>query len=86
MVFRLVSLYFDSLRLRQTIKNCIELYILVQGYAQFSWVICVLWIVYLTGCDVRNFEINLIFQIKPFFYITKKSRQKFKYLETEKSF
>ena len=33
-----------------------------------------------------KFEINLIFQIKPFFYMTKKSRQKFKYLEKEKSF
>ena len=28
------------------------------------------------GCDVINFEINLIFLFKPFFYITKKSRQK----------
>ena len=33
-----------------------------------------------------NFEINLIFLIKPFFYMTKKSRQKFKYLENGKSF
>ena len=31
-------------------------------------------------------EINLIFQIKPFCYMTKKSRQKLKYLENEKSF
>ena len=30
-------------------------------------------------------EIKLIFQIKPFFYMSKKSRQKFKYLENEKS-
>ena len=35
------------------------------------------------GCDVINFEINLIFLIKPFLYMTKKSRQKFKYLENE---
>ena len=34
------------------------------------------------GC-VISFEINLI---KSFFYITKKSRQKLKYLENEKSF
>ena len=27
------------------------------------------------GCVVINFEINLIFLIKPFFYMTKKSRQ-----------
>ena len=38
------------------------------------------------GCDVINFEINLICLIKPFFYKTKNSRQKFKYLENEKSF
>ena len=33
--------------------------------------------------DVINFEINLIFLTKPFFYMTKMSRQKFKYLENE---
>ena len=38
------------------------------------------------GCDVINFEINLIFLIKPFFLHAKKSRQKFNYLENEKSF
>ena len=38
------------------------------------------------GCDVINFEINLTFLIKLFFYITKKSRHKFKYLQNEKSF
>ena len=37
-------------------------------------------------CDVIKFEINLIFLIKPLFYMTKKSRQKLKYLENEKSF
>ena len=37
-------------------------------------------------CDAISFEINLIFLIKPFFYMTKKSRQKFKYLQNEKSF
>ena len=35
---------------------------------------------------VINFEINLLFLIKPFFYMTKKSRQKCKYLENEKNF
>ena len=43
-------------------------------------------IVCFPGCDVINFENNLIFLIKPFFYITKKSIQKFKYLEKENSF
>ena len=38
------------------------------------------------GCNVRKFEINLIFLIKAFCYVTKKSRQKFKYFENEKSF
>ena len=38
------------------------------------------------GCDVMNFEVNLIFLIKPFFLHDKKSGQKLKYLENEKSF
>ena len=38
------------------------------------------------GCDVINFEIKLIFLIQPFLHVTKKPRQKFKYLENEKSF
>ena len=43
-------------------------------------------IVFFPGFDVITFEINLICLIKPFFYMTKNSRQKFKYLENEKSF
>ena len=43
-------------------------------------------IVCFPGCDVINFEINLIFLIKLFWCMTKKSRQKLKYLEKEKSF
>ena len=43
-------------------------------------------IVCFPGCEVINFEITLIFLIKPFFYLAKKSRQKFKYLENKKSF
>ena len=43
-------------------------------------------IVCLPGCNLIKFEINLSFLIKPFCYMTKKSRQKLKYLETEKSF
>ena len=38
------------------------------------------------GCDVKNFKINMISLIKPFFYMTKKSRRKLKYLENEKIF
>ena len=37
-------------------------------------------------CDVINFEINLIFLTKQFFYMNKNSRQKFKYHDNEKSF
>ena len=37
-------------------------------------------------CDVINFEINQSFLIKPFFFITKMSGQKCKYLKNEKSF
>ena len=37
-------------------------------------------------CDVTDFEIDLIYLIKPFSFMTKKSRQKFKYLKNEKSF
>ena len=33
-----------------------------------------------------NFEINFIFLIKPFFYMSKKSRQKREYFENEESF
>ena len=36
--------------------------------------------------DVINSEINLIFLIKPFFHMTRKSWQKFKHLDNEKSF
>ena len=44
-------------------------------------------IVSFRGCNVINFEIKLIFLIKPFFYLTKMSRQKkIEYFENEKSF
>ena len=39
-----------------------------------------------SGCNVMNFGVNLIFLIKPFSYITKKSWQKLKYFENEKKF
>ena len=38
------------------------------------------------GYDVIYFRINLIFLIKLFFYMIKKSRQKSKYLKNKKSF
>ena len=50
------------------------------------WAICILKLFVLPGCNVINYEINLILLIKPFLYMTKKSSQKFKYLENEKSF
>ena len=38
------------------------------------------------GCDVVSSEINLVFLIKPFFYMTIKSEKKFKYLENKRAF
>ena len=43
-------------------------------------------IVCVPGCDVISLEINLTFLIKSFFYITKKSTEKFKYLENKSSY
>ena len=43
-------------------------------------------IVCFSDFDVINFEINLIFLIKPFSYMIKTLRQKFKYLENKNSF
>ena len=40
-------------------------------------------IVCFPGCGIISFENNIIFLIKPFFYMTKKSRQKFEYLENK---
>ena len=74
-------------------KMCLMLY-------SFNWPNFIVWmpllleilvnmctaIVCLPGCGVIKFEINLIFLIEPFFYMTKMSRLKIKYLESEKSF
>ena len=43
-------------------------------------------IVFYPGCDVINFEINLISLIKPFFCMNNKSKQKFTYLKNKKRF
>ena len=43
-------------------------------------------IVCFPSCHIIIFEIDLILLIKVFLYMTKKSRQKFKYFENEKSF
>ena len=50
------------------------------------WAICSLQMFCYPGCEVKNFEINLIFLIKLLFCLTKKSREKVKYFEKEKSF
>ena len=49
-------------------------------YVLRYWAICTQY------CEILNFEINIMFLIKPFFYMTKKPTQKSKYLENEKSF
>ena len=52
-----------------------------------NWPNIIVWLpLQISGCDLIKFEIKLIFLTKPFRYITKKSRQKHKYLEKEKSF
>ena len=56
-----------------------------------NWPILVVWITLLLdtllpGCDVLHFEISLSSLIKSFSYWPKKSGQKLKYLENEKSF
>ena len=43
-------------------------------------------IVYFPGCDVINFGNNLIFLIKPFFYMTKKLRQNLNIFSTKRAF
>ena len=48
--------------------------------------IVIVCVIITTGRDVKNFEINLNFLIKLLFCLTKRSRQKFKYLENEKCF
>ena len=76
------------------LKKCFSCYILLTDIISLSdWLHLLLEIldnmyiaiVCTPGCDVINFEINLIFLIKPFFYMTKKSRQKLKHVENETS-
>ena len=75
-------------------EKCFSYYILLTDQISLSdylyflkyWAMSVLRLFCFPGCDVINFEINLIFLIKPFFYVTIKSRQRFTYLENEKSF
>ena len=43
-------------------------------------------IVFISGCDVINFEINLIFLTETFSSMTENSSQIFEYLENEKRF
>ena len=47
--------------------------------------ICIAIVCFLSW-DVINLEINLVFLIKPFLYMTKIRRQKLKYLENGKNF
>ena len=54
-------------------------------YFLIFWAICLLQFSF-PGCDIINFENNLIFVIKSFLYKTKKSRQKFKHFENKESF
>ena len=74
-------------------KKCFACYIILTDQISLSnclyfsryWAICVLQL-FVTDCDVIETEMNFIFLIKSFWYMTKKSRQKFKYLENKRSF
>ena len=72
----LLILYFTS---RQNLIVWLSLFLEVFGNMCIA--IGCFW-----GCGVINFKVNLIVLIKPFFYITKKSRKKLRYLENGKSF
>ena len=50
------------------------------------WGIYVLYLFVGQSVMIYLFGVNLHFLIKPFLYITKKSRQNFKYLKNKKSF
>ena len=50
-----------------------------------TWPNLIAWLSRQPSYNIINFEINLIFLIKPFFYMTQKSKQKVKYLEDQKS-
>ena len=74
-------------------ERCFSCYILLigQNIAWLPWLLveilvnmCIV-IICFPGCDVINFEINHILLIKPFLflYMSKNSRQKFKYLQNE---
>ena len=74
-------------------EKCFSSYILLADqislpdclYFLRYWSVCVLQL-FVNLVDVTDFEINLIFLFKPFSYMTKKTRQRFRYLENEKSF
>ena len=74
-------------------EKCLSCYILLSDQISLSdsfyflryWKKCIV-IICCPLCDVINFEINLSFHIKLFFYITKESGHKFKYLKNGKSF
>ena len=62
-----------------SLSDCLQMLLEILGNI-FITIVC------FPGCDVINFGISFIFLIMPFFYMTKKSRQKFKYRENKKSF
>ena len=74
-------------------EKCFSFYILLTDQISLSDLLlleilanmCIA-IVCLPGCYVINYEIDFIFQIKPFLDMTKELKQKIKYLGNEKSF
>ena len=61
-------------------QKCFSCYILLNDqislsdyfYLQRYWAICALQFFVSQVCDVKNFEINFVFLMKPFLYMTKK--------------
>ena len=69
-------------------EKCVSCYILLTEQISLFEILgnmCITVTCFL-GCDIINFETNVVFLIKPYLHMTKTSRQKFSYLENEKSF
>ena len=66
--------------------NCPNFLVLIHTFTSWDIRQFVYYNCFFPVCDFKNFEINVIFLIKPLFYMSKKSREKFKYLDNKKSF
>ena len=76
-----LGIVYDFFRKKFLMLHCINWphFIVWMPFFLKYWWICVLQLFF----DAINFEINPKLLTKPFLYMAKKSRQKFKYLESE---